>query len=56
MSGPDSNVTVIRHPRYLVHFWSHHEKMCLIDGKYQFMGGIDLCYGRYEKHGYPLFD
>lgn len=34
MNGQNPNITVIRHPRYIVHFWSHHEKMCLIDGKY----------------------
>lgn len=24
-------------------FWSHHEKLCLIDGKIAFMGGLDMC-------------
>lgn len=28
-------------------FWAHHEKLCLIDGKTAFMGGLDLCYGRW---------
>lgn len=50
------NIITIRHPRYYVHFWSHHEKMCLIDSKILFMGGLDLCYGRYEHHNYPLSD
>lgn len=43
------NITVIRHPRYYVHLWSHHEKMIIIDSKIVFMGGLDLCFGRYEK-------
>ena len=50
------NIQVIRHPRYYVHYWSHHEKMCLIDSKTLYIGGLDLCYGRYELEGYPLTD
>jgi len=49
-----SNIHVVRHPRFFIHFWSHHEKMCIIDGRVVFMGGIDLCYGRYELPNYPL--
>ena len=30
--------------------------MVLIDSYTLFMGGLDLCYGRYEAHGYPLYD
>ena len=38
-------------------FWAHHEKIVVIDQKTAFVGGIDLCVGRYEIHGeYPLFD
>lgn len=48
------NIHVVRHPRYFIHFWSHHEKMCIIDSSVVFMGGIDLCFGRYEYPGYPL--
>mgnify|MGYP002621445894 CR=1 FL=1 len=27
----------------VVLYWAHHEKLCLIDGKIAFMGGLDLC-------------
>jgi phospholipase D1/2 len=27
----------------MVLFWAHHEKLCLIDGKIAFMGGLDMC-------------
>lgn len=51
------NIFVIRHPRKnYVGKWSHHEKMLIIDSKVMFMGGIDLCFGRYEVNGYPLFE
>ena len=28
--------------------------MVVIDNKILFMGGIDLCFGRYEAYDYPL--
>lgn len=27
----------------MVLFWAHHEKLCAIDGKIAFMGGLDCC-------------
>ena len=48
LSKCHKNINVIRHPRYYVHLWSHHEKMVIIDSETLFMGGLDLCYGRYE--------
>lgn len=24
-------------------FWAHHEKLCLVDRKLVFMGGLDMC-------------
>lgn len=27
----------------VVLFWAHHEKLCVIDRKIAFMGGLDLC-------------
>ena len=26
-------------------YWSHHEKICVVDNKIAFLGGLDLCYG-----------
>lgn len=54
LSKCHNNIHIVRHPRFFIHYWSHHEKMCIIDGKVLFMGGLDLCYGRYEARGYPL--
>ena len=28
-------------------FWAHHEKLCVVDGSIAFMGGLDLCFGRW---------
>ncbi|CAI6332368.1 unnamed protein product [Periconia digitata] len=37
-------------------FWAHHEKLCLIDGETAFMGGLDLCYGRWDTNQHPIAD
>ncbi|KAL9100673.1 MAG: hypothetical protein Q9163_003980 [Psora crenata] len=37
-------------------YWAHHEKLCLIDGKTAFMGGLDLCYGRWDINQHPIAD
>jgi phospholipase D1/2 len=43
---------VIRHPDHYpkggVFLWTHHEKMVVIDQKIAFVGGMDLCYGRWD--------
>ncbi|KAG8530252.1 uncharacterized protein KY384_004753 [Bacidia gigantensis] len=35
---------------------AHHEKLCLIDGQIAFMGGLDLCYGRWDTNQHPIAD
>ncbi|KAL1953035.1 hypothetical protein VTO42DRAFT_3744 [Malbranchea cinnamomea] len=45
------NVFVQRSPnqfRQNTLFWAHHEKLCLIDHTIAFIGGIDLCFGRWD--------
>ena len=37
----------------VVLYWAHHEKLCLIDGRIAFMGGLDLCYGRWTRTSIP---
>ncbi|KAF2670312.1 phospholipase D/nuclease [Microthyrium microscopicum] len=37
-------------------YWAHHEKLCLIDGKIAFMGGLDLCYGRWDTNQHSIAD
>lgn len=46
---------VLRHPDHGANgvlLWAHHEKLVVIDQSVAFLGGIDLCYGRWddEKH------
>eukprot|EP01113_Clastostelium_recurvatum_P006361 TRINITY_DN1286_c0_g1_i6.p1 TRINITY_DN1286_c0_g1~~TRINITY_DN1286_c0_g1_i6.p1 ORF type:complete len:1347 (-),score=391.81 TRINITY_DN1286_c0_g1_i6:62-4102(-) len=58
MEGMSSrnNIKVIRHPKYVPLTWTHHQKLVVIDQAVAFMGGIDLCFGRYEDESYMLCD
>ncbi|CAF4971548.1 unnamed protein product, partial [Rotaria sp. Silwood1] len=53
-------IAVIRHPRYNTKdgllLWSHLEKMVVIDQKIAFIGGIDLCYDRWDDEHMRLVD
>lgn len=37
-------------------YWAHHEKLCLIDGRIAFMGGLDMCFGRWDTNQHALAD
>ncbi|KAH0347957.1 phospholipase D/nuclease, partial [Aureobasidium melanogenum] len=37
-------------------YWAHHEKACLIDSHIAFMGGLDLCYGRWDTNQHSISD
>lgn len=53
------NIKVFRHPDHAragVFFWAHHEKIVVIDQTYAFLGGIDLCYGRWDDYKHRLTD
>lgn len=36
--------------------WSHHDKIVVVDQKIAFVGGIDLCYGRWDDHLHRISD
>jgi phospholipase D1/2 len=53
------NIFVQRSPnqfRQNTFFWAHHEKLCLIDHTLAFVGGIDLCFGRWDTPQHQLTD
>ena len=57
--GLHPNVHVLRDPDFIIAnlgFWSHHEKLCIVDQTAAFVGGIDLCFGRYDTHAHRLDD
>lgn len=40
----------------VVLYWAHHEKLLLIDRKLAFMGGLDMCFGRWDTNSHPIAD
>lgn len=53
------NVFVQRSPnqfRQNTFFWAHHEKLCIVDHTLAFVGGIDLCFGRWDTPQHRLTD
>ena len=56
------NIKVLRHPNYSISSlftmfqWSHHEKVVVVDRSVAFVGGIDLCFGRWDTHSHLLTD
>lgn len=53
------NILVLRHPdavRGGPLLWSHHEKLVVIDQSWAFVGGIDLCFGRWDNFEHRLTD
>lgn len=37
-------------------FFAHHEKICVVDHDVAFVGGIDLCFGRWDCPQHPIAD
>ncbi|KAF7977717.1 hypothetical protein HWV62_2994 [Athelia sp. TMB] len=53
------NIMVQRSPSHFqtgTFYWAHHEKMCVIDQTIAFMGGLDLCFGRWDTPQHIISD
>ncbi|CAB3406112.1 unnamed protein product [Caenorhabditis bovis] len=54
------NIKVMRHPDHYpgtgTVFWAHHEKLLIIDQLISFVGGVDLCFGRWDDNRHLLTD
>lgn len=53
------NVFVQRSPNQIrqnTFFWAHHEKICIVDHMVAFVGGIDLCFGRWDTPQHSVAD
>ena len=58
------NIRVMRHPDHnpfenaadATMYWAHHEKFIVIDYAMAFIGGLDLCFGRWDAQHHPLAD
>ncbi|XP_063969847.1 phospholipase D1-like [Lytechinus pictus] len=59
--GLHPNIKVMRHPDHIpggagVVLWAHHEKVVVVDQRIAFLGGIDICYGRWDDFRHRLVD
>ncbi|KAH0555736.1 hypothetical protein GP486_006318 [Trichoglossum hirsutum] len=58
------NIRVMRHPDHnvfenaadMTFYWAHHEKFIVIDYNLAFIGGLDICFGRWDSRQHPLTD
>lgn len=58
------NINVMRHPDHnvlenasdMTFYWAHHEKFIVIDYDMAFIGGLDLCFGRWDNRQHVLAD
>lgn len=58
------NIRVMRHPDHnvfehagdMTFYWAHHEKFIVIDYALAFIGGLDLCFGRWDARQHPMAD
>jgi phospholipase D1/2 len=53
------NICVQRSPnqfRQNQFFWAHHEKLVVVDNMMAFVGGVDLCFGRWDDPCHALTD
>lgn len=59
LMGLHPNIMVQRSPGHLkqiTFFWAHHEKILSIDNELAFVGGLDLCFGRWDTPEHILTD
>ncbi|ONI04374.1 hypothetical protein PRUPE_6G317900 [Prunus persica] len=59
LSNIHENVRVLRYPDRFptgIYLWSHHEKLVIVDYQICFIGGLDLCFGRYDTVEHKVGD
>lgn len=56
----NKNIRIRRHPEHKQAegsiFWAHNEKIICIDQNVAFLGGFDLCYGRFDTQSHKITD
>ncbi|KAF9159991.1 Phospholipase D1 [Actinomortierella ambigua] len=51
------NIWIQRHgPNLQAAWWAHHEKLVVVDNIIAFMGGLDMCFGRWDTPEHTLID
>ncbi|KAL0482919.1 phospholipase D [Acrasis kona] len=50
------NIYVCTHPKKFPLEWTHHQKMVVVDQEIAFVGGLDICYGRWDDFEHRITD
>ena len=53
-SNLNKNIKITRFGNTLL--WSNHEKIVIIDDIIGYVGGLDLCWGRYDNNQHPIYE
>ncbi|WFD30103.1 phospholipase D [Malassezia sp. CBS 17886] len=59
LMGLHPNIFVQRSPSHFqtgTLYWAHHEKLCVVDDMVAYIGGFDLCFGRWDTPAHVLAD
>ncbi len=51
-----SNIRVLVHPPTVPVKWAHHQKIVVVDQDVAVIGGLDLCFGRYDTSRHKITD
>ena len=55
LNSLNENIKVTRYPSFTdTIYWSDHEKLVIIDNIIGYVGGLDLCWGRYDNNQHPI--
>ena len=52
----NENIKITRYPSLETILWSDHEKLVIIDQVIAYVGGLDLCWGRYDNNQHPIYE
>ena len=52
----NKNIKVTRYPSWDTLRWTNHEKLVIIDEVIGYVGGLDLCWGRYDNNQHPIYE
>ena len=53
----NKNINIIRFPDNNNNIlWANHEKLVIIDNMVAYVGGFDLCWGRYDNNQHPIYE
>eukprot|EP00727_Mastigamoeba_balamuthi_P009368 m51a1_g5053 hypothetical protein (930) ;mRNA; f:70180-74210 len=56
LSEAGANIVVLRHPPTFPLYWSHHQKLVVVDQRAAYLGGLDLAFGRWDTPQHALAD